>query len=142
MHYNTFYKLGRSEKRMFGPPCIIICGYRYDEQEKILSLINSCGLSGYPVVFAREGDADITLKDIVKTKSQIGQGFSSGLIRAIIMSGFTEKKLHVLMSNYRKEKFAPQLWATVTQISQNWTLKTLLKEISLEAEALKSRQPR
>jgi hypothetical protein len=136
----TFQKVGRSEERMYGPPCILICGYRADEQEQILSLIETCGLSERPVVFAGEDDADTTLGDLARAETGKGRGLSSGLARAIIMSGFTENELHSLLSSYRKEQFTPQLWATLTPVSERWTLNELLKELSSEAEAFRRRQ--
>jgi len=140
MNDNTFQKVGKTEKRMFGPPCIIICGYRVDEQETILSLIETCGLSRHPVLFATEEDADMILRDIVTAESGKGRGLSSRLSRAIIMSGLTEKELHSLLSTYRKEKFTPQLWATLTPVSEGWTLKALIGELTAEAAAFRKRQ--
>jgi len=137
---NTFQKVGKSEKRLYGRPCILICGYRADEQAAILSLIASCGLSGHPVVFAGEDDGDTLLRDMVRLESGKGRGLSSGLTRAIIMSGLTENELHSLLSSYRKEKFTQQLWATLTAVSEGWTLKELLEELCAEAEAFKRRQ--
>jgi hypothetical protein len=140
MNDNTFQKVGKTEKRMFGPPCILICGYRADEQEMILSLIETCGLSRHPVLFATEEDADMILRDIVIAESGKGRGLSSGLSRAIILSGLTEKELHSLLSTYRKEKFTPQLWATLTPVSEGWTLKALIAELTAEAAALRKKQ--
>jgi len=137
---STFHKVGKSGNRMFGPPCLLICGYKADEQGQILSLIEACGLSRHPVVFAGEDDADAILGDIVKMESGKGRGLSSGLARAIIMSGLTEKELHSLLSGYRNQKLVPQLWATLTPISEGWTLKALLKELAVEAEAFRKRQ--
>jgi len=136
---STFQKVGKSENRMFGPPCLLICGYKADEQERILSLIEACGLSRHSVVFAGENDADAILGDIVKMKSGKGRGLPSGLARAIIMSGLTEKELHSFLSTYRNQKLVPQLWATLTPISEGWTLKALLKELAVEAEAFRKR---
>lgn len=136
----TFQKVGKSETRMFGPRCLVICGYREDEQEEILSLIGACGLSGCPVMFAREEDADASLGEIVTAESGKGRGLSSGLSRAIVMSGLTERELHLLLSTYRTKRLPPQLWATMTPISEAWTLRALLEELSREAEAFKKRQ--
>ena len=137
---NTFQKIEKSEERLYGPPCILVCGYPADEQESIRSLFASCGLSGHPVVFAGEDDGDTLLGELVKQESGKGRDLSSGLARAIIMSGFTQNELHSLLSSYRKEKFEQQLWATLTPVSEGWTLRDLLKELRAEAEAFKRRQ--
>ena len=136
----TFQKVGKSHKRMYGPPCLVICGYRADEQKEILSLIEGCGLLKQGVVFAGESDAGAILGDIVKKESGKGRGLDSGLARAIIMSGLAENELHSLLSAYRNQKLPQQLWATLTPISEGWTLTALLKELSAEAEAFRKRQ--
>jgi hypothetical protein len=136
----TFHRVGKSEKRMFGPPCLVVCGYRSDEQDGIISLIKGCGLLDHPVVFAGERDAGAILGEIVKRESGKGRGLDSGLARAIIMSGLTENELHSLLSAYRNRKLPQQLWATLTPISEGWTLTALLKELSTEAEAFRKRQ--
>jgi len=140
MNDNTFHKVGKTEKRMFGPPCILICGYRADEQDTILSLIEACGLSRHPVLFATEEDADMSLRDLVIAESGKGRGLSSGLSKAIVMSGLTEKELHSLLSTYRKEKLTPQLWATLTAVSEGWTIKALIRELTAESAAFRKRQ--
>lgn len=137
---NTIQKIEKSEERLYGPPCILVCGYRADEQESILSLFASCGLFRHPVVFVAEDDSDTLLRELVKQGSGKGRDLSSGLARAIIMSGFTQNELHSLLSSYRKEKFEQQLWATLTPVSEGWTLRELLKELRAEAEAFKRRQ--
>jgi len=91
MNDNTFQKVGKTEKRMFGPPCIIICGYRVDEQETILSLIETCGLSRHPVLFATEEDADMILRDIVTAESGKGGGSLQDSQGRSLLSGLTEK---------------------------------------------------
>jgi hypothetical protein len=135
----AFHKVGTSAKRMHGPRCILICGYGADEQDPILSVIQSCGLSACPVVFASDEDADTYLRDLVRMESGKGQGVSSGLARAIIMSGLTEKELHALLSAYKREGLVRQLWATLTPISETWTLKALLEELAKEAAAFRRR---
>lgn len=137
---NTFQKVGKSEERLYGPPCILISGYKVAEQASILSLIASCGLSGHPVVFVGEDDGDTLLRELVRQESGKGRGLSSALARAIIMSGLTENELHSLLSSYRKEKFAQQLWATLTPVSEGWTLSELLRELHSEAEAFRRRE--
>jgi hypothetical protein len=54
------------------------------------------------------------------------------------MSGFTQEELHILMNAYRNAGLPAQLWATLTPISENWTLEMLLTELSKEAEAFKN----
>ena len=141
MTESTFQKVGKSEKRMFGPPCILVCGYGAEEQDRILALFEKCGLSPHPVVFSAKEDEGATLGELVRMDDGQGRGVSSGLARAVILSGLTEKELHRLISTYRAEGFPAQLWATLTPISEGWTLGKLLAELSAEAEAFrKARQ--
>jgi hypothetical protein len=69
-----------------------------------------------------------------------GMGEHSPMKRAIIMSGLTQKELHTLMSVYRATGMSSQLWASLTPISENWTLKNLLNELESESEAMKKKR--
>ena len=60
--------------------------------------------------------------------------------RAIIMSGFTQRELHKLMTAYRQSELPSQLWATLTPISENWSITSLLEELAAEAEAIKKQR--
>jgi hypothetical protein len=44
------------------------------------------------------------------------------------------------MNAYRKAGLPGQLWATLTPVSENWTLDTLLLELSKEDKALKKQR--
>ena len=76
MNDGTFQKMGKSSARMFGPPCILVCGYGVDEQEKILALFKSCDLSQHPVVFAAEHDQDKILKELVVQQTSAAVGIA------------------------------------------------------------------
>jgi len=56
------------------------------------------------------------------------------------MSGFTQKELHKLMTAYRQAELPSQLWATLTPISENWSIANLLEELAAEAEAIKKQR--
>jgi hypothetical protein len=60
--------------------------------------------------------------------------------RAVIMSGFTQKELHALMAAYRGSELPSQLWATLTPVSENWSVADLLDELAAEAEAIKKQR--
>jgi hypothetical protein len=55
---------------------------------------------------------------------------------ALIMAGITEAELHRLMEGYRQAGLPWPLWATLTPISETWTLRALLKELAAERAAL------
>ena len=140
MDKGTFKKVGESKNRMFGPTCLLICGYAASEQKGIKSLIDTCLTSEIPLIFATKEDECTKLGEIVNSEPGKGKGTSSDLKKAIIMSGLMEKELHILLKSYREKGFPRQLWATLTPVSVNWTLGELLKELAAEAEAFRKKQ--
>ena len=56
------------------------------------------------------------------------------------MSGLTQNELHRLMAAYRKAGFARQIWATLTPISEEWSLEHLLNELQAEDMAMKNKR--
>jgi len=109
-------------------------------QRALLSLLEENGLSAFPVIFATNGDLQRTLKEVLDSDDRQGQGEVSDMKRAVIMSGFTQKELHILMTAYRGSDLPPQLWATLTPISENWSVADLLAELAAEAEAVKKQR--
>ena len=140
MDKGTFHKVGKSKKRMFGPTCLLICGYHTSEQEGILSLIKTCLSAEVPVIFATKEDEQKELCEILNSVPGKREKISPDLKRAIIMSGLTEKELHLLLTGYREKGLPLQLWATLTPVSEKWTLGRLLNELASEAEALRKKQ--
>jgi len=139
MEDQTFEKVEKSNQRMHGPKGILVCGYPPAEHEPLAEALAQIGFADRPVVFATDRDAERALIELLSSENRSGMGMSSGMPRAIIMSGFTQEELHILMNAYRKAGLPAQLWATLTPVSENWTLETLLKELSKEEEALKKR---
>ena len=43
MQEGTFHKLGRNEKRLYGPKGIIVCGYPPDEQKSLAGALEKLG---------------------------------------------------------------------------------------------------
>ena len=139
-HKCTFKKVGKSKNQMYGPRKIIVCGYPIAERNSILSLIQGLKSEDIPTVFATETNLNSTLKDIMTLIDKSGLGEPSNIKRAIIMSGLTQKELQKFMTAYRNAGLPPQLWASLTPTSETWPLKTLLDELSAEAEAFKKLQ--
>ena len=139
-HEGKFNKVGKSDKKMYGPRKLLVCGYPEPEQRALLSLLEENGLSAFPVIFATNGDLQRTLKEVLDSDDRQGQGEVSDMKRAVIMSGFTQKELHTLMTAYRGSDLPPQLWATLTPISENWSVADLLAELAAEAEAIKKQR--
>jgi hypothetical protein len=139
-HEGKFKKIGKSVKKMYGPRKLLVCGYPESEQRALLSLLKENGLSTFPVIFATNGDLQRTLKEVLDSDDRQGQGEVFGMKRAVIMSGFTQKELHILMAAYRGSELPSQLWATLTPVSENWFVADLLDELAAEAEAIKKQR--
>jgi hypothetical protein len=140
MEDQTFEKVEKSNQRMHGPKAILVCGYAPGEHEPLADALSQIGFADRSVIFATDGDAERTLIELLSSENRSGMGMPSSMPRAIIMSGFTQEELHILMNAYRKAGLPAQLWATLTQVSENWMLETLLKELSKEGEALKKQR--
>jgi len=137
MEHNTFQKVKKIKKRMYGPEKLLVCGYSAAEHEDLLAFLEQCGLKKIPVVFVADEDSNVSLMELLGREDRSGKGHDSGLKRAIIVSGFTQDNLHLLISAYRSANFPPQLWATLTAISEGWSIGFLLQELEKEAEAMR-----
>ena len=135
-HKGTFQKVKKSNTRMYGSRGILVCGYSLTEQSPFLSLLAQAGFQDLSVVFVTSSQSMHTLKELLALPNRSGHGEESDMRRAIIMSGFTQKELHKLMTAYRQSELPSQLWATLTPISKNWSLSDLLEELAKESEAI------
>jgi hypothetical protein len=140
MEEGAFEKVEQSEERMYGPKGIIVCGYPPSEHRFFLMFMEKAGFNDRPVVFAGTQDAALSLKDLLSSATAWGIGEASEMPRALIMSGFTQNELHRIMSAYRYAGLPGQLWATVTPVSERWSLSRLLEELQKEHEGMKSRK--
>ncbi|MBT8368215.1 MAG: DUF3783 domain-containing protein [Deltaproteobacteria bacterium] len=132
-----FQKVTQSDKLLYGPRKLLLCGFPADAQPKFIQLLQMIGLSEMPMVWVTEDQADIHVAELVKLEDGTGAGASSQLPRAIIMSGITQKELHLLMTGCRKSGMQQPLWATLTPTSETWALQRLLEELAAERRAIK-----
>jgi len=139
MKNGTFTKVEKSEETMYGPRQLLVCGYKSGQEPLLLALLNQIDMADLPVKFITDGESRMTLKDVLALKEKGGEGKPSTLSRAIIMCGLTHKELHRLMGVYRGSGFPKQLWATLTPVSENWTVEALLAELARESDAMKQR---
>ncbi|GBC63827.1 DUF3783 domain-containing protein [Desulfonema ishimotonii] len=138
----TFEKIGQSDRRMFGPTKILVCGYAGAEQARMTEAWDQAGLGHVPVVLIPSGEIGKTLKEIAELPERSGPEAASDLPRAIIMSGLTETELRTAMKSYRALGLPGPLWAALTETSVHWTLGELLRELSAEREAFLKKQQR
>ena len=137
MSDGDFKKIGESEQKMYGPRGFIACGYEDTDQKIILGMLVHLKLTDLNVIFASVNESQKTLAEIVSLPERTGYEEKSGLDRAIIMSGLTERELKAVMGTYRQAGIPSPLWATMTPTTENWTLEQLLKELAAEAEAFR-----
>lgn len=137
-HKGKFKKVESTQKRLYGPRKLLICGYPEEERKIFLQMLEKIQMSNISVVFARSEDLENTLEEILALDHLVGFNQSSPMQRAVIMSGITQKELHNLMGSYKKTDLPNQLWATLTPYSEKWTLNDLLKELASEAKSMKN----
>ncbi len=135
----SFEKVSHSEQPLFGPRKLLLCGFGAGAQSNFCTLLEMLGLTDLPRVWATDEQAGVALGRLMALENGSGQGEDSSLPRAVIMAGITEKELHRLMGGARKAGMRDALWATLTPVSENWTLGALLAELSAEREAMRHR---
>ncbi len=135
-----FQKVTQTDKLLYGPRKLLLCGFVADAQSKFKALLKMIGISIMPMVWVTEDQADIPLGKLVKLEDGTGAGASSQLPRAIIMAGITQNELHLLMAGCRESGMQQPLWATLTPTSETWSIQDLLKELSAEHRAMQERK--
>ena len=132
----TFEKVTISDKPLYGPEKLILCGFSAAVQPKFEAVLGMAGLQKVPLVWAQDKQLETRLSELAVLPSGAGRGESSTLPRAIIVAGITERQLQTLMAVCRKTGMQQALWATLTPTSETWLLKDLLAELAAEREAL------
>ena len=135
-----FNRIDKSDKRMYGPRGLLVCGYPEEERSKFLDFISEINMSEIPVMFAVNKDVEKILGELFTHEHQAGIAGASELPRAVIMSGLSQNELHDLMGAYREAGFVAQIWASLTPTSAKWTLKELLIELLKEARAMQKKE--
>ena len=137
-HSGKSRKIGKSVKqKMYGSRKLLVCGYPEQDHQTLLSLLEENNLKSIPVIFVTDNDMQKTIKDILDSEDKVGAGENSEMRRAIVVSGLTQKELHILMTAYRKTKLPAQLWAALTPTSEKWTVAALLEELAAEKEEIR-----
>lgn len=135
----TFQKVSDSDKRLYGPRKLVLCGFEPGVQAKFGTLLEMLGFKDLPRVWAGSAQSDIAIGQLMALEDGSGKGQSSGLPRAVIMAGITEQELHQLMGGARKAGMRDALWATLTPVSETWKLKSLLAELAAERQAMQQK---
>jgi len=137
---STFEKVTRSEKLLYGPRKLMLCGFPAVGQAKFDTVLGKVGIADVPKVWVTAEQAQQTLADILALPDGSGAGVSSTLARAVIVSGLTEAQLISLMNICKKSGMQQALWACLTPISETWPLQQLLTELTREREAMRDKR--
>jgi Domain of unknown function (DUF3783) len=135
-----FEKIKPSDKPLYGPQKLLLCGFLTVAQSKFNTVLKMVGLSNVPKIWVSENHSHTVLNDLLKLPDGEGEGESSQLPRAIIVSGIMEKELISLMRVSKKTGMKNTLWATLTPTSENWTIDQLLAELLSERKAMQRKK--
>jgi hypothetical protein len=136
---STFEKVTRSEKILYGPRKLLLCGFEAESQKKFETILGLAGLPEVPKVWVATQQGTVPLADLLELESGSGAGTSSNLPRAVIVAGITEAQLIRLMTVCKKSGMQQALWAVLTPVSEKWTVEQLLAELAREREALQKK---
>jgi hypothetical protein len=137
---STFEKVTRSEKLLYGPRKLMLCGFPAAGQAKFETVLGLVGIADVPRIWVAAEQAHHTLAEVLALPDGSGAGASSTLPRAVIVSGLTEAQLISLMNVCKKSGMQPALWACLTPVSETWSLQQLLTELARERAAMQKRK--
>ena len=139
MSDGKFEKVTQSDKPLYGPRKLIVCGFAAALQGQFHKVLAFAGLQGLAPVWATGDQADLEIRQLVELPDGTGAGSDSNLPRAIIVAGISENELHTLMNTCRASGMQPPLWAVLTPVSETWTLRQLVAELRAERDALEKK---
>ena len=137
-----FEKMVPSEKLLYGPRKLLLCGFPAQSQPKFQMLLDMLGITELPLVWVVDNQSEEILSALFAMHDGTGAGQSSSLPRAVVVGGLSQEELHQLMGGCRQAGMQPALWAVLTPISEQWKLGALLKELAAEHEAMAQRGKR
>lgn len=135
-----FEKLTDSDKPMYGPRGLLLCGFGAAAQPKLALVLQRAGLADLPRIWAGEAQAQFTLAQLLQLPADSGAKLDSTLPRAVIASGLTANELRRLMDTCRASGMQQALWAALTPVSEAWALARLLAELEAERDAMQARR--
>ena len=131
-----FEKVTRSEKTLYGPRRLILCGFAAGLQDTFFKILEYSKLPDIDLVWAGEAQADEKIGQIMELPNGTGADIDSTLPRAIVVAGISENDLHNLMNTCQASGMQPPLWAVLTPVSETWPLGELITELAAERDAL------
>lgn len=131
----------RSKKSLYSEMVLL---YHIEEQgEQGQKLIDLCREMNIPVKFLTEKDLDSNVGRLAEMsilqESQIAENPESPTLPAMILRGFTSKRIDELFSKMRERGagYIP-LKAVITEVNRYWSLKLLLQNLEQERKQMES----
>jgi hypothetical protein len=135
----TFEKVTRSEKLLYGPRKLLLCGFGAEARNQFNTVLGMAGLADVPKIWVATEQMTMVLANLLELPDGSGSGEASVLPRAVIVAGITEAQLIGLMTICKKSGMQQALWAVLTPGSEKWTVQQLLTELAREREALQKK---
>jgi hypothetical protein len=136
---STFEKVTRSEKILYGPRKLLLCGFGAEARKKFNTVLETTGLADLPKVWVATEQGSTALADLLELPDGSGSEAASALPRAVIVAGISEAQLISLITVCKKSGMQQALWAVLTPVSEKWTVQQLLTELAREREALQKK---
>lgn len=133
---SSFEKVSRSEKLLYGPRKLLLCGFGAEAREKFEAVLAMVGLADVPRVWVATEQGSMSLASLLELADGSGAEAASALPRAVVVAGITEAQLISLMTVCKKSGMQAALWAVLTPVSEKWSVQQLLAELAREREAL------
>ena len=131
-----FEKVSNSDKPLYGPRRLLLCGFAAEAHPKFETVLKAVDLQDVDKIWVSDDLGDRPLGELLALSNDSGRGVSSTLPRAIIVAGISQNALINLMTVCKQAGMKHALWATLTPTSENWTVRRLLAELAAEREAL------
>ncbi|MDY6906082.1 MAG: DUF3783 domain-containing protein [Thermodesulfobacteriota bacterium] len=140
MSQGTFKKVGESDQPLYGPRAMLVCGFGPEGQKQIMAFVAGLMLTDISVIFSKKDDGQALMGELFARPDQSGRDAAAGPDRAIILAGVTEAELQHILPAYRQSGLPRPLWATLTPVSETWSLNALIAELKAERQAMENRQ--
>ncbi len=132
----VFEKVTTSDKLLYGPRKFLLCGFSSAAQPKFETVLEMVALGEVPKIWVSDDKGDMVLSALLQLPDNSGASVTSGFPRAIVVSGISQNELINLMAVCKKAGMMNALWATLTPVSENWTIQQLLAELAAERKAM------
>ena len=132
----TFEKVTTSDKPLYGPRKLLLCGFPAAAQPKFETVLDMVGLGEVPKIWVPDNQGTMTLSALLQLPDKSGASVSSSLSRAIVVAGISQNELISLMTACKKAGMMNALWATLTPVSESWSIQQLIAELAAERKAM------